>query len=217
MPRRLRGALKLLIFVAILIAVNQYLHYFLDMLEMDLRPTNEDMVHRMIMVAAVVYALTLALPFVPGVEIGLALIAIFGPRIVLLVYICTVVGLCLGFLIGRLMPIRVLIGIAHDLGLLRIERFLTGFAGLPPGEIVPTLVSAAPQGWARFLLRNRYVALALLINLPGNVVIGGGGGIAMMAGLSRCFRAPLFFLTVLIAVSPVPLAIAIFGPGFLAE
>lgn len=217
MPKRLRGAVKIMILVTLLIAVNQYLYYFLDMLKMDLRPTNEDVVHRMIMVAAVVYALTLALPFVPGVEIGLALIAIFGPQIVLLVYLCTVAGLCLGFLIGRLIPLRVLMGIARDLGLTRITDLLERFSALPPGEIVPTLVSVAPHGWGQFLLRHRYVALALLINMPGNVVIGGGGGIAMTAGLSRCFRGPLFFLTVLIAVSPVPLAIAIFGPGFLAE
>lgn len=37
----------------------------------------------------------------------------------------------------------------------------------------------------------RYVALAVLLNIPGNVVIGGGGGIAFAAGMTRLFSFPL--------------------------
>jgi len=57
----------------------------------------------------------------------------------------------------------------------------------------------------RGLLRYRYVALAVAINTPGNVILGGGGGLALMAGLSRLFSPLPFLLTVLIAVLPVPL------------
>lgn len=45
------------------------------------------------------------------------------------------------------------------------------------------------------------------LNLPGNALIGGGGGIALMAGMSRLFSFPLFLLSLTVAVSPVPLAI----------
>ena len=45
-------------------------------------------------------------------------------------------------------------------------------------------MESAPTRLLPFLLRYRYVALALAFNLPGNAVLGGGGGIAMMAGLS---------------------------------
>ena len=34
----------------------------------------------------------IAIPFVPGVEVGLALIAMLGPAIALLVYVATVAG-----------------------------------------------------------------------------------------------------------------------------
>ena len=61
------------------------------------------------------------------------------------------------------------------------------------------------------LVRHRYVALAVLFNMPGNFLLGGGGGIAMVAGVSRLYSVPGFLVTVAIAVSPVPLAIAIFG------
>jgi hypothetical protein len=60
-------------------------------------------------------------------------------------------------------------------------------------------------------LRHRYIALALVVNVPGNSVIGGGGGIMMMAGLSGIFTPAQTFLTVAIAVSPVPLAILFLG------
>jgi hypothetical protein len=61
------------------------------------------------------------------------------------------------------------------------------------------------------LARHRYVALAVLINVPGNAVIGGGGGLAFAAGMSGVFSIPAFLITVAIAVLPVPLAIYAFG------
>jgi hypothetical protein len=60
-------------------------------------------------------------------------------------------------------------------------------------------------GKLRVLLRYRYLALALAVNLPGNVILCGGGGIALMAGLSRLFDPLPFLLTILLAVLPVPM------------
>lgn len=57
----------------------------------------------------------------------------------------------------------------------------------------------------------RYVALALLINTPGNAMVGGGGGLSFAAGLSDVFTLPKFLLTISIAVLPVPLAVFLFG------
>ena len=48
-------------------------------------------------------------------------------------------------------------------------------------------------------LRYRYVALALAVNTPGNSVIGGGGGIMIMAGLSGIFSPLSTFATVALA------------------
>ena len=45
---------------------------------------------------------------------------------------------------------------------------------------------------ATFLLRHRYLLFALLINMPGNSVLGGGGGIALVSGFARLYRWPPF-------------------------
>ncbi len=49
-------------------------------------------------------------------------------------------------------------------------------------------------------------ALALIL-----AVIGGGGDIVIMAGLSGLFAPGPTFLAIMIAVSPVPAAIYLFG------
>ena len=53
-------------------------------------------------------------------------------------------------------------------------------------------------------MRFRWLGLALLINMPGNSVIGGGGGIAMAVGYSRSFTDPAFLACAAVAVAPVP-------------
>lgn len=56
-------------------------------------------------------------------------------------------------------------------------------------------------------IKYHYVLLAVLINIPGNTIIGGGGGIACLCGINEKFSWKSFVLTVAIAVSPVPLLI----------
>ena len=55
------------------------------------------------------------------------------------------------------------------------------------------------------LLKNRYLALAILLNVPGNSLLGGAGGLAFMAGISGLYRFWPYLLSVLIAVAPIPL------------
>ncbi|NNL35816.1 MAG: hypothetical protein HKP35_08360 [Silicimonas sp.] len=57
-------------------------------------------------------------------------------------------------------------------------------------------------------MRNRYLALAIAINVPGNSLVGGGGGLAFVAGASGLFSFPAFLLTIMLAVAPVPLFFA---------
>ena len=47
--------------------------------------------------------------------------------------------------------------------------------------------------------------IALLLNLPGNALIGGGGGIGLIAGMSRVYSFPRYFLLVGLAITPLPL------------
>ena len=44
------------------------------------------------------------IPFVPGIEIGVALMLLLGSHGVILIYLCTLIALALSFLLGRLVP-----------------------------------------------------------------------------------------------------------------
>lgn len=52
-----------------------------------LYPRLEPMMHRLILLTIVCYIILIAIPFMPGVEIGLSLIAFLGPKISFLVYV----------------------------------------------------------------------------------------------------------------------------------
>jgi hypothetical protein len=206
---------RLLLLVLIIVAINLLAGFLIDRLGFEVRPSNENMVHRMIMVSAAIYAGLIAIPFVPGVEVGLALIAMLGSGIVLLVYVCTLLGLTLSFLVGRLVPLAVIIRFVAWLRFSRLKRLLERIEPLSGEERLGFLLEKAPGRMLPFLLRHRYIALALAINLPGNFLIGGGGGIAMVAGISRLFTLQGFLLAIGLAVAPVPIAIALFGSGVL--
>jgi hypothetical protein len=140
---------------------------------------------------------------------------VFGPKIVILMYACTLVGLSLAFAAGRLIPVRVLQRFMHDLGLRRAAGYLGEIDAMDESRRLDLLVSRAPGSWVPFLLRFRYLAIALALNIPGNSLIGGGGGIVLLAGISRLFAPLPFLVTIAIAVAPVPLAVFIFGERFL--
>jgi len=80
-----------------------------------------------------------------------------------------------------------------ELWLLGAEERFRFLARSTPSKIVP------------FLLRHRYLVLAVLFNVPGNAIIGGGGGIGLIAGMSRLFPFPKYVLLVCLAITPVPL------------
>ncbi|MCH8887835.1 MAG: hypothetical protein IIC13_14720 [SAR324 cluster bacterium] len=154
-----------------------------------------------------IYIVLLALPFVPGIEVGLAIMMIFDTEGIALVYLSTLAALTLGFLVGRLTPPSL---IARLLGWLHLERgraLVQRMQPLSPEEKLALLVESAPARIIPFLLRHRYLAVAAAFNIPGNFLIGGGGGIALTAGLSGLFRFPAYLLMVCIAISPVPLAL----------
>ena len=210
-----RGAAKLVVLIAVLVAANQLVGYLLDMLNFEIRPSNEDMVNRTIILAAILYTLLLAIPFVPGVEIGVAMIVMFGPPIVFLVYVCTVSGMVLAFLAGRLVPFSLLVRFADELHLTKMSALLADMSGLSRKQRLEYFANRASGGPVPYLIRYRYVALAVAINIPGNFLIGGGGGIALFAGFSRLYAFPGFLLTIALAVAPVPLAVLFLGSGFL--
>ena len=210
-----KALFKLFCLILLIIAANFVVDWFTDVLKFEYRPKNEDFVHKMIMISALTYALLIAIPFVPGVEIGLTLIGIMGPAILLLVYLSTLAGLLVSFVVGRLISLQSMILLLEDLHLRRASQLLTSIEPMKRADRLAFLISKTPNRMVPFMLRHRYIALAILINLPGNILIGGGGGIALVAGASKLFSVLGFIITIAFAVSPVPLAILLFGKEFL--
>jgi hypothetical protein len=162
----------------------------------------------------IAYAILMAIPFVPGAEIGFAAMMILGPKIVPLVYLCTLASLSLSFLVGRFIPEKALIKFLHDLHLRKASQWLIDLESLNAKQRLNLILSRSPKKLIPVLLKYRYVALLVAINMPGNIVIGGGGGIALMAGISRLFSVPLYLLTIAIAISPFPILLVLFGDNF---
>ena len=163
------------------------------------------------MTATAVYIVLMAIPFMPAVEIGLSMLMIFGAKIAFLVYVSTVGALTLAYIVGRMLPPALAAQAFGLIGLGRAERFARRLAPLSAEARLALLLREAPPRWGPRLLRHRHLALAVLLNLPGNAVVGGGGGIALVAGMTRLFTFPAYLLTVALAVSPVPLIISLMG------
>lgn len=140
------------------------------------------------------YIILLAMPFMPGVEVGLALLVVFGAVMAWPVYIATVLALSIAFAVGRLAS---------------RSRTPALFGKLPSASDANVIFTDVlrHQPWFHRLMRFRWLALVALINMPGNTVIGGGGGIAMAVGYSRTFTYPAFIACSAIAVAPVPAAV----------
>ena len=175
----------------------------------DVLPQNESHVHAMIMLSIAAFVVASAMPFVPGAEIGLALIFVFGAKIAPLVYAAMVTALALAFICGRLVPLTAAARFFGFLGFERMHDLLGRLAGLDSDQCLKVLLSEAPERLVPTLLKHRYLALLVLLNLPGNSIVGGGGGIAFTAGISRLFSFPRYLATMLFAVAPVPLYVVI--------
>jgi hypothetical protein len=198
----LRRVLMILTYATLLFGGAMLGHVLMDFARVDIRPSGELMLDRMILAAAFIFSLAAALPFVPGVEIGLALLLVFGHRIALLVYLAMVIAPVVTYLVGRLVPVVSTAQVFRYLGLSRARDMALRLAAL---------FEHAPRRWLPALLRYRICALVLLFNLPVNALIGGGGGIAFAAGLSRLYHFPSYLLAVAVAVAPVPLLFVLMG------
>ena len=154
-----------------------------------------------------VYALCMILPFMPAIELGLVLLAMLNIQGVLMLYLVTVVALMTSYGIGRLIPVHVLKRFFEFLHFPKASELLCSAEVCDETEQIDRFIEHAPKRWIPFLLRHRYWVFAVAINTPGNMIIGGAGGIAMMSGLSRLFGFRQFALTLLIAVSPLPILI----------
>lgn len=128
------------------------------------------------------YTIILALPFFPGVELGICIMCLYGRWGIIAVYFSTILGLCLSFLVGKYY------GKIFNKSSNRITKIFNSLTYFVP----------------------RTMSMALLFNAPGNAFLGGGGGIAFSLGLDKRFELLRFIGNVAIVTSPIPL-LAFFG------
>ncbi len=200
-----RGVSVLVMWSIILVSGHQLSHEGFHQLQDILASASREIGIYGLSLGAFVYILVLALPFVPGVEFGLLLMVLFGREGVIAAYVATIVGLSLSYLVARTVPDRITLSWMNRLGLSN--------AANDPKDAIDAIVvggSATQSAAARlsnFLLPHRYLTLAVCLNLPGNSVLGGGGGIAALCGLSRQFHWWRFVLTLIVATAPLPVLV----------
>ena len=88
-------ALRIVALTGVVVAATWAAHLIRDALDLTIMPASERQVHRAIMLGSVAYVGLLALPFVPGAEIGIAMLSAFGAAIAPLVHAATVVSMML--------------------------------------------------------------------------------------------------------------------------
>ena len=177
----------------------------------EMRPMNEPLIHRIVMSALFIFVVAAAIPFVPGAEIGFALLLIFGAKASPIVYAGMVGALILSFCVGRFVPLRYISRGALWLGLKRVAEWVSEIEAIPVQDRPELLAGKLKGRFAKRMMRNRYALLAVLMNMPGNSVLGGGGGLAFLAGVSGLYRFWLYLIYVLIAVAPFPLLFLLQG------
>jgi len=206
-----RVAMILLVYGAILAAGHWGGKWLIGLVGVDPSADVVMQARRVMIAGIVLYIVLLAIPFMPGMEISLALLAAFGHKVAFPIYLATIVALAVSFLIGRLVPVKVIANFFRIVGLQSAQDFVASLAPMSAEQRLGTLISHAPRRIVPTLLKHRYIAIAVLLNVPGNALIGGGGGIALLAGVSGLFSLPRYLAIVALAVAPVPLAVMLIG------
>jgi len=209
-PGRVMFYFRLLVILAILFTIGLWLDYWirgeLGIAEKFLSYAQGEWGRGVLIGGGILYILLLSLPFVPGVELGILLMCAFGKEGIVFVYLATVAGMSLAFLIGRLIPRR-----WFDAGLERLGNSQSCAGPSDEIEKMADCISAGrkhfPSWLKSYLAKYRYLTIAILVNLPGNYILGGGGGISIACGASRRISWKGFLLTMVLAVSPVPILV----------
>ncbi len=202
---------RIALLAALLVGLNLGGGWLAAQLNFHIWPRHNDMIEVIVFAIILAYVLTMMLPFVPGIEIGLAIMLFLGPGGIVLVYLCTQISLAPSFLIGRVVPRTALQSILRVMRFERASRLLEELNDPIAFQRRQRLSNRLQSRWLAVLLRNRYIALAVLLNLPGNAVIGGAGGIGAVAGASRLYGFSRYMLAVVLATTPVPAFLLLVG------
>jgi hypothetical protein len=210
-PSRSVRCIKILLLITVVVLLNSGGGWLAHQINFQLYPRHEPYLHLVILGSFGLYILLMTLPFMPGIEIGLTLMLFLGSKGVILVYCCTLIALSISFLIGQRIPLQKFAKFLGWLHLKKAHDLITEMEPLPPGERVAILHKKAPARIVPHLLNHRYLTIALLLNLPCNAVIGGGGGIGMIVGMSGLITYTRYLLTIAVSISPVPIVIFLKG------
>jgi len=198
-----RGIAILLIWTALVVLGHAVTHLGVDNAQSLMNEAQSAIGPLGMLLFVAVYAVTLAIPFVAGVEIGFLIMAVFGVKGVIIAYAGTLVGLSLAFAVGRFLSPKMLDVVLQKLGATDNARTLD--------DAISRATHNSRHGilgkLGTLVLRYRCLALAILLNCPANAVIGGGGGIALLSGMSRDIHWTRFFLTIALAVAPIPILV----------
>lgn len=98
-----RAAGKVAVLVLLLVFLNYGMGWISKQIAFQMWPRHANMALTLLTVSVVAYVLLLAIPFLPGIEIGLMVMVLLGRPGIVLVYLATVLALTLSFLLGRLL------------------------------------------------------------------------------------------------------------------
>ena len=90
---------KLLLLVIAVVLINFGGSWLARQIDFQLFPRHDSMLQLAIAGCALLYIILMAIPFLPGIEIGLALMLLLGNKGALLVYLCTLLALSISFTI----------------------------------------------------------------------------------------------------------------------
>ena len=201
-----RAVLAVAIWVSLIVLGHHLSHLDAEMVRATLAALRAGMGMGALLASAFMLAVLLGLPFIPSVEMGLMMMTVFGREGAVAAWLATVAGLSLAHAAGRYMPAD------------RLHHWLDRHTLLPADRnsgkstmagLLARLHLSEKKGRriGAFLRRHRYLLFAALINMPGNSVLGGGGGIALVGGFARLYRWPWFLVTVALASLPIPLLV----------
>lgn len=188
------GKVQLAIILLVLICVAIGIHLSIDfsLMKETLEQFRETMGWPVLLGSGLLYIILLSIPFFPGLEVGIAIICLFGTQGIAVMYLCTIIGLNLAYLVGAYLP-----------------RSMA--KNIPELEFKSKTTQLKQNKWLQPFLKKRtettvsIVVLALLLNLPGNAILGGGGGISMWYGVKHQLPWKNFILTTIVATLPLPL------------
>lgn len=198
---------RIAIVFAVVLSLNLAGSWLGQQVNFQLFPRHDSMLHAVLMIALLIYILLMATPFMPGIEIGLTVMLLLGHKSALLIYLCTLIALSISYLVGKFFPLQLVHRLLKWLYLNRASELVSQLEPLNQTERLSFLQEKAPARFAPFLLKHRYAMIAVLLNLPGNALLGGGGGIGIVVGMSRLIPFHKYLLIISLAVAPVPLVI----------